>query len=104
MSGIQRYNDEIEEMRQYRRSGATYEEVKIKEEKLPVYRRLNQLVETAKKYAEQRIQTERPEIWAGIAGQKEVDRLTSMGDVTGAQNVAEYTDQRVEEIRQLANP
>ena len=104
MSKVDRYNDEIEEMRQYRRSGATYEEVKIKEEKLPVYRRLNQLVETAKKYAEQRIQTERPEIWAGIAGQKEVDRLTSMGDVTGAQNVAEYTDQRVEEIRRLANP
>lgn len=104
MSGIQRYNDEIEEMRQYRRSGATYEEVKIKEEKLPVYRRLNQLVETAKKYAEQRIQTERPEIWAGIAGQKEVDRLTGLGDIEGAQRTAEYTDTRVEEIRRLANP
>src|SRR6056300_313472 len=104
MSKVERYNDEIEEMRQYRRSGATYEEVKIKEEKLPVYRRLNQLVNTAKKYAEQRIQTERPEIWAGIAGQKEVDRLTGLGDIEGAQRTAEYTDTRVEEIRRLANP
>lgn len=104
MSGIQRYNDEIEEMRKFRQSGATYEEVKLKEEKLPVYKRLNQLVNQAKEYAEQRIQNERPEIWTGIAGQKEVNRLMGYGDIQGAQRMAEFTDTRVEEIRRLANP
>ncbi len=107
MSKVQRYNDEIEDMRQFRQSGATYEEIKLHENKLPVYQKLNRLINKAKDYAELRIQTERPEIWAGIAGQKEVNRRLERGDVPGAERAAKFTEKRVQElekIRKLANP
>lgn len=99
----QRFNDELDEVRALRRSGATYEEVKIKTEKLTVFRELDRIVSEAKQKAEARLFDERPEIREAIYGQKQTDILMGRGDVGAARESADLTDKRVQELRQLKN-
>lgn len=99
-----RFNDELAEMRAYRRSGMSPTEIKIKTEKLTVYKKLNDIVNKAKQRAEARLFDERPDIKEAILGQLQADRLLGRGDVAGAIRAGQITDERVEKIRQLANP
>ena len=101
------FNRQIKEMREFRRGGRTYEEVKLKEQELPVYQYLDNIVNNAKEYAEARLMQEHPEVWTGVQGQLMVDKALGRGDIKGAQQAAEWTDnkvQQVREIRKLANP
>jgi hypothetical protein len=101
------FNRQIQEMREFRRGGRTYEEVKLKEQELPVYQYLDNIVNNAKEYAEARLMQEHPEVWTGVQGQLMVDKALGRGDIKGAQEAAQWTDnkvQQVREIRKLANP
>ena len=101
------FNRQIEEMREFRRSGVTYEEVKLKESKLPVYAYIDSVVNNAKEYAEARLMQQHPEVWQGVQGQQMVDKALNRGDIKGAQEAAQWTDkqvQQVRELRKLANP
>ena len=101
------FNRQIKEMREFRRGGRTYEEVKLKEQELPVYQYLDTIVNNAKEYAEARLMQQHPEVWTGVQGQLMVDKALGRGDIKGAQDAAQWTDnkvQQVREIRKLANP
>ena len=95
------FNAQIEELRAFRRSGASYEEVKLKETELPVYQYLNKIVSEAKRNAELRLISEYPDIWRGVEGQTAVDSAMQRGDIQGAKQIAEFTDQSVEELRTI---
>lgn len=99
----QRFNDELAQVRALRQSGATYEEVRIKTEELTVFRELDRIVSEAKKKAEARLFDERPEIPEAIYGQRQTDVLMGRGDVRGAQESADLTDRRVQELLKRKN-
>ena len=100
----ERFNDEIKELREFRKSNATFEEVRINNEKSDLYKELNRIVNDAKAKAEAKLFEERPEIREAIYGQQQADVLMGRGDVKGAVQAARTTEERVEEIRRLANP
>jgi len=100
----ERFKTELKELQEFRQSGVTFEEVKIKNEKSDLYKELNRIVNDAKKKAEARLFDERPEIREAIYGQQMADKMMGRGDVKGAQEVGRITEQRVEKIRRLANP
>ena len=95
------FNAQLEELRAFRRSGASYEEVKLKESELPVYQYLDKIVSDAKRNAELRLISEYPDIWRGVEGQSAVDAAMQSGDVRGAQDIAEWTDKSAQELRTI---
>ena len=95
------FNRQIQEMREFRRGGRTYEEVKLKEQELPVYQYIDEIVNNAKEYAEAKLMQEHPEVWQGVQGQQMVDKALGRGDIKGAQEAAEWTDNQVQRVREL---
>lgn len=95
------FNRQIQEMREFRRGGRTYEEVKLKEQELPVYQYIDEVVNNAKEYAEAKLMQEHPEVWQGVQGQQMVDKALGRGDIQGAQEAAQWTDNQVKRVREL---
>ena len=95
------FNRQIKEMREFRRGGRTYEEVKLKEQELPVYQYIDEVVNNAKEYAEAKLMQEHPEVWQGVQGQQMVDKALGRGDIKGAQEAAQWTDNQVQRVREL---
>ena len=95
------FNAQLDELRAFRRSGASYEEVKLKESELPVYQYLDKIVSEAKRNAELRLISEYPDIWRGVEGQGAVDAAMQSGDIQGAQDIAEWTDKSAQELRTI---
>jgi len=104
MMGKERFKTELKELQEFRRSGVTFEEVKIINEKSDLYKELNRIVRDAKQKAEAKLFEERPDIREAIYGQQLADKMMGRGDVKGAREIGRLTEQRVEEIRRLANP
>ena len=104
LMGKERFETELKELQEFRRSGVTFEEVKIKNEKSDLYKELNRIVRDAKQKAEAKLFEERPDIREAIYGQQMADKMMGRGDVKGAREIGRLTEQRVEEIRRLANP
>jgi len=97
----ERFNAELNEVRALRRANVPPEEIKIKTEKLPVYRELNRIVNEAKKRAELKLFEERPDIKEAIYGQKTVDVLMKRGAVGEAVQATERTEQFVKQLREM---
>jgi len=95
------FNAQLDEMRAFRKSGASYEDIKLKETELPVYQYLDNIVNEAKRNAEIRMSHERPDIWRGIQGQEMVDKFMQQGNIKGAQEAAEWTEKSVNELRRI---
>lgn len=98
-----RFNREIDEMRAYRQSGATLEDIRIKTEKLDLYTYLNGIVNEAKKNAEAKLFEERPDIRAAVLGQMAADELLGRGDVKGAASTAQKFQKQSKELLKRKN-
>ena len=92
------YQEDLRIMREFRKSNVTYEQIKIKEQNLPVFRELNKLVRVAKKIAEKSLQTENPEIYQTIIDQQKVDQLIRQGRPSEAIERANDNVRKVEEL------
>jgi len=101
MMGNERFNAELDEVRALRRANVPPEQIKIKTEKLPVYRELNRIVNEAKKRAELKLFEERPDIKEAIYGQKLTDRLMGRGAVGEAVQATKQTEAFVKQLREL---
>jgi len=94
------YEDQVNAMRMFRRSNVTYEQIKMNEQSLPMFRELNNFVRRAIKDAELELQKTQPEIYQTIIDQRLIDNYIRSGDVKSAIGVAE---QNKEDVTRLIN-
>ena len=92
------YEAQIQQMREFRRSGKSYDQIKIKEQSLPMFRELNSLVRNAQKRAEFDLQQKQPEIYQTIIDQRLIDNYIKQGRTEDAIGVAEQNKIDVERL------
>tara|TARA_R100001530_G_scaffold112497_1_gene79507 strand:- start:406 stop:753 length:348 start_codon:yes stop_codon:yes gene_type:complete len=92
------YNEQINKVRELRRRGIPFEEIKLNEQKLPVFHILNKIVADAKLRAEFRLMRENPELEMNLIGQKRADNLMEQGRVDEAAESIDNTQNRIKQL------
>jgi hypothetical protein len=96
-----RFNEELDILRDLRRRGATYKDIKIQAEKLPVYQRLTEIVRASQLKAEVKLQDKYPQIWEANRAQKIVDSITETGLVGEANDAASQLQQQLNKLQKI---
>ena len=84
-----RYNKEVTNLYQHRLTGddLNNEKIRLKSNRLPLFKEIDHIIEKAQIIAEQRLLEERPDITNIIMMQRAADNAMSQGDIEGAANI-----------------
>ena len=96
-----KYNDQLDIVRAELATGKTYDQLQPDTKKLPVLRRLTNLVRSAKQVAEARMYETYPDMKVQIQGKKMVDNLMKQGQPSRAFDQAERTQEQVKQLEQF---